>query len=84
MPEYQWALSNGDIVSADYNRANDSLSNEQVLAELQTAFQQFVILPIANPSTNSFLKSTLFLLKMHRKVTSQFAPKAQLLAGALI
>ena len=41
MPEYQWALSNGDIVSADYNRANDSLSNEQVLAELQTAFQQF-------------------------------------------
>lgn len=41
MPEYQWALSNGDIVSADYNRAKDSLSNEQVLAELQTAFQQF-------------------------------------------
>lgn len=41
MPEYQWALSNGDIVSADYNRANDSLSNEQVLTELQTAFQQF-------------------------------------------
>ena len=41
MPEYQWALSNGDIVSADYNRANDSLSNEQVLVELQTAFQQF-------------------------------------------
>ena len=41
MPEYQWALSNGDIVSADYNRANDSLSNKQVLAELQTAFQQF-------------------------------------------
>lgn len=41
MPEYQWALSNGDIVSADYNRANDSLSNEQVLTELQTAFRQF-------------------------------------------
>ena len=41
MPEYQWALSNGDIVSADYNRANDSLSNEQVLAELQSAFEQF-------------------------------------------
>ena len=41
MQEDQWALSNGDIVSADYNRANDSLSNEQVLAELQTAFQQF-------------------------------------------
>ena len=41
MPEYQWALSTGDIFSADYNRANDSLSNEQVLAELQTAFQQF-------------------------------------------
>lgn len=41
MPEYQWALSNGDIVSANYNRANDSLSNRQVLEELQTAFQQF-------------------------------------------
>lgn len=41
MPEYQWALSNGDIVSADYNRANDSFSNEQVLAELQSAFEQF-------------------------------------------
>lgn len=41
MPEYKWALGNGDIVSADYNRTNDSLSNEQVLAELQSAFQQF-------------------------------------------
>ena len=41
MPKYQWALGNGDIVSADYNRVNDSLSNEQVLAELQSAFQQF-------------------------------------------
>lgn len=41
MPEYKWALGNGDIVSADYNRTDDSLSNEQVLAELQSAFQQF-------------------------------------------
>ncbi len=41
MSEYQWALNNGDIVSADYNRAKDSLSNEQVLAELEAAFQQF-------------------------------------------
>ncbi len=41
MPEYQWALSDGEIISADYNRAKDSLSNEQVLAELQSAFQQF-------------------------------------------
>ncbi len=41
MRKYQWALGNGDIVSADYNRVNDSLSNEQVLAELQSAFQQF-------------------------------------------
>lgn len=41
MPEYKWALGNGDIVSADYNRTDDSLSNEQVLTELQSAFQQF-------------------------------------------
>lgn len=41
MSEYKWALGNGDIVSADYNRTDDSLSNEQVLAELQSAFQQF-------------------------------------------
>lgn len=41
MPEYKWALGNGDIVSADYNRTDDSLSNEQVLEELQSAFQQF-------------------------------------------
>lgn len=41
MPEYKWALGNGDIVSADYNRTDDSLSNEQVLVELQSAFQQF-------------------------------------------
>ena len=41
MSEYLWALGNGDIVSSDYNRAVDSLSNEQVLAELQAAFQQF-------------------------------------------
>lgn len=41
MPEYQWALSTEDIVSENYNRANDSLSSEQVLAELQSAFQQF-------------------------------------------
>lgn len=41
MPEYQWALGNGDIVSSDYNRSKDSLTSEQVLAELQSAFQQF-------------------------------------------
>ena len=41
MPEYQWALSNGEIVSADYNRSNDSLSSDQVLSELCSAFQQF-------------------------------------------
>ena len=41
MPEYQWALGNGDIVSSDYNRSTDSLSSEQVLAELLSAFQQF-------------------------------------------
>lgn len=41
MPEYKWALGNGDIVSSDYSRTDDSLSNEQVLVELQSAFQQF-------------------------------------------
>lgn len=41
MPEYQWALGNGDIVSEDYNRSKDSLTADQVLAELQSAFQQF-------------------------------------------
>lgn len=41
MAEYQWALSNGEIVAADYDRAADSLSNRQVLAQLQSAFQQF-------------------------------------------
>lgn len=41
MPEYQWALENGEIISADYNRATDSLSGEQVRNELLSAFQQF-------------------------------------------
>ena len=41
MPEYQWALGNGEIISADYNRAEDSLPSTQVLAALQSAFQQF-------------------------------------------
>ncbi|WP_087064206.1 McrB family protein [Intestinibacillus massiliensis] len=41
MPEYQWALGNGEIVSADYNRATDSLSSEQVRTELLSAFEQF-------------------------------------------
>ena len=41
MPEYQWALGNGEIISADYNRTEDSLSSTQVLAALQSAFQQF-------------------------------------------
>ncbi len=41
MPEYQWALGNGEIISADYNRANDALSNADVLPTLTDAFQQF-------------------------------------------
>lgn len=41
MPEYQWALGNGEIISADYNQAEDSLSSEQVRTELLAAFQQF-------------------------------------------
>lgn len=41
MSEYQWALGNGEIVTADYNRANDHVSNNQVFEELLNAFQQF-------------------------------------------
>lgn len=41
MPEYKWALGNGEIVSADYNRTADTLTGEQVRSELLTAFQQF-------------------------------------------
>jgi len=41
MPNYQWAMGNGDIVDADYDRTTDTLSNEQVQAELQAAFSQY-------------------------------------------
>lgn len=41
MAEYQWALGDGTIVSADYDRAKDCLSPEQVKAELLTALEQF-------------------------------------------
>ena len=41
MPEYKWALGNGEIVSADYNRANDTISNDQVKQELLESFLQF-------------------------------------------
>ena len=41
MLEYQWAMGNGDMMLANYDRTSDSLSNEQVLEELQEAFQQF-------------------------------------------
>ena len=41
MSEYQWALGNGEIVTANYNRSIDSLSSDQVQDELLSAFQQF-------------------------------------------
>lgn len=41
MPKYQWALGNGEIVTADYNRETDTLTRDQVLSELQSAFRQF-------------------------------------------
>ena len=54
MPEYQWALGNGDIVSSDYNRSTDSLSSEQVLAELLSAFQQFGHSATCEPVSEQF------------------------------
>lgn len=41
MPEYQWALGNGSIILADYDRTKDCLSNEQVKTELLAALQQY-------------------------------------------
>lgn len=41
MPEYQWALGNGEIVTADYDRGSDALSNGQVHSELLDALRQF-------------------------------------------
>ena len=41
MAEYQWALGDGTIISADYDRAKDCLSPEQVKAELLAALRQF-------------------------------------------
>ena len=38
---YQWALGDGQIVEADYDRATDTLTPEQVQAELTSAFEQF-------------------------------------------
>jgi len=37
MPEYQWAINNGEIVTADYDRSM-SLNAEQVKNELKNAF----------------------------------------------
>ncbi|GGL60258.1 AAA family ATPase [Sporolactobacillus putidus] len=37
MPEYQWAINNGEIVTADYDRSM-SLNAEQVKSELKNAF----------------------------------------------
>lgn len=41
MLKYKWARGNGEIVTADYNREEDSLSNKNVLEELKSAFEQF-------------------------------------------
>ena len=38
---YLWAMADGQIVEAEYNRGTDSLNNEQVRSELLSAFQQF-------------------------------------------
>lgn len=38
---YLWASGDGRIVEAEYNRASDSLDNEQVKNELLSAFRQF-------------------------------------------
>lgn len=38
---YLWAMANGEILEAEYNRTTDSLNNEQVRNELLNAFQQF-------------------------------------------
>lgn len=38
MPEYQWAINNGEIVTADYDRSM-SLNAEQVKSELKNAFE---------------------------------------------
>lgn len=38
---YLWAMADGQIVEAEYNRAIDSLNNDQVRSELLSAFQQF-------------------------------------------
>ncbi len=41
MPKYQWASGRGEIIESDYNRATDTLDNNQVKSELQTAFSQY-------------------------------------------
>ncbi|URZ16637.1 AAA family ATPase [Clostridium felsineum] len=38
MSQYQWAEKNGNIVAADYNRTTDTLSAQQVMMELENAF----------------------------------------------
>jgi len=38
---YLWALGNGEVVEAEYNRVNDTLSTEQVREELIAALNQF-------------------------------------------
>lgn len=46
---YLWALSNGQIVEAEYDRATDSLDNEQVGNELLNAFRLFGHTAICTP-----------------------------------
>ncbi|MGF6376538.1 5-methylcytosine-specific restriction protein B [Clostridiales Family XIII bacterium PM5-7] len=41
MPKYQWASGSGEIIESDYNRVTDTLDNNQVKSELQTAFSQY-------------------------------------------
>lgn len=56
MSVYQWALGDGEIVSADYDKTNDSLSNEKVLEELQSAFSQFGHSAHCEPASDEFIE----------------------------
>ena len=38
MPEYQWAVRNGEIITADYDRSM-ALNGDQVKTEIKNAFE---------------------------------------------
>lgn len=51
---YLWAMANGQIEEAEYNRSSDSLSNEQIESELLSAFQQFGHTATCEPVSEEF------------------------------